>query len=171
MKKSFIVLVLGIAATLVGCKPNYYYDYTTNNYIVGDTCHCQGGGGGGECYYHSKVYDLNATATSWELNERQDGTQFISATFNIAELTATVYNYGAVSCYAEFNGGTKDAYQLALPATNYNNYESAGQTFYYSEKIDFIYGIGWVEVDIEYSDQAIYEDAYKDYLFRLFLQW
>ena len=160
MKKLFILLVIGIAATLVGCKPQYYYDYTTNNYYEG-----------GECYYHTKVIDLDATADSWVLNTRDDGTQFISASFDIPALTSTVYNYGAVCCYAEFNGGTKNAYQLALPATNYNNFVSEGQTIHYSEKIDFIYGIGWVEVDIEYSDQAIYDDAFKDYLFRLSLQW
>lgn len=170
MKKSFIVLVLGIAATLVGCKPNYYYDYTTNNYIVGDTCHCQGGG---ECFYNTKVIDLPVTKADWKLNERQDGTRFLSRTFEINELTAKVYNYGAVACYAEFNGGTKNAYQLALPATNFLNYEEegTGNIIHYSEKIDFIYGIGWVEIDLEYSDQAIYDDSYQDHLFRLFLQW
>ena len=84
MKKLFILLVIGIAATLVGCKPQYYYDYTTNNYYEG-----------GECYYHTKVIDLDATADSWVLNTRDDGTQFISASFDIPALTSTVYNYGA----------------------------------------------------------------------------
>lgn len=157
MKKSFIILTL--LATMVGMSSCRYYTQ----------CDCPQNGGGGECYYNKKVINFNVSASDWQ--ESPDGT-YLFAHISVPELTKDVYSYGAVSCFAEFYPGTSDAYQLALPATTYLNYEEDGQILLYQEKIDFIYGIGWVEVDLQYNDYFMppVEDT-PGHPFKLVLQW
>lgn len=157
MKKSFIMLVIGIAATLVGCKPNYYYDYTTNNYYEG----------GEECYCNRKVINLTVKKEDWNWNP---GDSFIWYKLPIPELTKEVYDRGSFQCYIEIQGYTQP-FQIALPTTRYLSWNDDGQDIFYSEKIEYIAEVGAVEFDIDYSDLTVTEEAFQDYKFRLVLQW
>ena len=103
-----------------------------------------------------KTVDLAVKSSQWEFDESVN--QYYCH-FNVPELTESVYNYGEVSINREYNSGTKNAYQVALPETSYKvEYEydeTTGEvinTFYYAQLVDCVYGIGFVEVFYTISD-------------------
>ena len=116
--------------------------------------------------------DLAVQSSQWEFD--QDVNQYYCH-FNVPELTAQIYNYGEVSVNREYNSGSKNAYQVALPETSYKvEYqvnETTGDTtntFYYAQHVDYVYGIGFVEVFYTISDY-FYPDGFapEGMLFRL----
>ena len=115
-------------------------------------------------------------SSQWEFDE--DVNQYYCH-FDIPELTEQVYNYGEVSVNREYNSGTKNAYQVALPETSYKveyeNDENTGEvlnTFYYAQHVDYAFGIGFVEVFYTISD-FFYPEGEKPegMLFRLQLTY
>ena len=85
--------------------------------------------------------------------------------FDVPELTWDVYDYGEVSVNREYNTGTKNAYQVALPETTYkveevDNGDGTVSTFYYAQHVDYIYGAGFVEVFYTISDY-FYPDDFR----------
>ena len=78
--------------------------------------------------------------------------KYYYCTFKVPELTSTIYNYGVVSCYREYNRGTNDAYQLPLPQTIHN--VDAGNGALYTSTIDFSFAVGLVEIVLTNNDFA-----------------
>ena len=77
--------------------------------------------------------------------------------FDVPELTVRAYKYGEVSINREYNSGTSNAYQVALPETTYLSEDlddgNGGTTpYYYQQHIDYTYGIGFVEIFCKISD-------------------
>jgi hypothetical protein len=124
-----------------------------------------------ESQLKKRTVDLAVQSSQWEFD--QDVNQYYCH-FNVPELTAQIYNYGEVSVNREYNSGTKNAYQVALPETSYKvEYEvdendSVINTFYYAQHIDYAYGVGFVEVFYTISDY-FYPEGQKPegMLFRL----
>ena len=156
MKKYLFICLLALAACMGSCT---YPTYVTE-----------------ECKFNKKTVDLVVTQDKWTFDE---GANMFFCHFDIPELTEQVYNYGEVSVNREYNSGTKNAYQVALPETSYKveykNDENTGEvlnTFYYAQHVDYAYGIGFVEVFYTISD-FFYPEGEKPegMLFRLQLTY
>ena len=149
-KQLFLCLIAAMA--MVSCT-RYY-----NTYEV------VGGG------VKKKTVNLPVKTNQWEFD--QDVNQYYCH-FDVLELTDSVYNYGEVSVNREYNSGTKDAYQVALPETSYlqieiTNDDNTTSPYFYQQHLDYAFGIGFVEVFCTISD-FYYEDGWKPdgMLFRL----
>ncbi len=123
-----------------------------------------------------KILDLEVT--EWTYSGDLSNNYFY-ADFNVPEITQTVYDLGMVQCYVEYNSGTEGRTQQLLPYTRHNEIEvaqtdSTTQWLFYTETIDYDYGIGTVRVyytqsDFNYElDTAFVPSAMR---FRLVLLW
>ena len=119
-----------------------------------------------EVIYESnfKTLDLRVYADQWNFSEEGG---YYYCTFEVPELTSTIYNYGVVTCYREYNKGKNDAYQLPLPQTIHN--VDAGNGALYTSTIDFSFAVGLVEIVLTNND-FIYS-APEGMDFRLNMVW
>jgi hypothetical protein len=125
------------------------------------------------CQFHKKTIDLVVNQKDWAFDN--DTHQFYCH-FDIEELTANVYNYGEVSVSREYNSGTKDAYQVALPMSLYmveevDDGQGGTSYIYYTQHIDYRVGIGYVEVQLTNSDYAYADEKPESMIFRLQLTY
>ena len=107
--------------------------------------------------FHKDTFDMYAESAHWEY--LPDIKQYFYH-FDVPALTERVYNYGEISVNHEYNPGTPNKYQVALPETIYNGD--------YIEHLNYAYGPGFVEIFYTMSDFA-YPDDFSpgDLLFRL----
>ena len=105
---------------------------------------------------NKRTIDLIVKQSAWDFDQSAN---MFYCHFDVPELTARVYNYGEVSINREYNSGTSNAYQVALPETTYKSEQltdSVGnpvdEYFYYQQHIDYTYGIGFVEIFCTISD-------------------
>lgn len=105
---------------------------------------------------HKRTIDLVVKQSAWDFDQSAN---MFYCHFYVPELTARAYNYGEVSINREYNSGTSNAYQVALPETTYKSEQltdSVGnpvdEYFYYQQHIDYTYGIGFVEIFCTISD-------------------
>ena len=118
-----------------------------------------------ECKYHSQTLDLTVKQPDWQWDS---GSLQYYFHFDVPEITSYVYNYGNWSICREFNAGTGDAYQVALPMSTYMVYAINDSTDgYYTQHIDYRLGIGYVEVQLTNSDYFYDEEKPENMLFRL----
>ena len=116
-----------------------------------------------------RTVDLVANKNAWTFD---DGVNMYFCHFDVPELTAQVYNYGEVSVNREYNNGTPNAYQVALPETSYiaidlDNGDGTTSPYYYQQHIDYAYGIGFVEVFLTISDYYYEDFAPEAMIFRM----
>ena len=107
-----------------------------------------------------KTVDLVVNTNNWEFD---NSANMFFCHFNVPEMTAEVYNYGEVSISHEYNPGTQNAYQVALPETVYrqedlDNGDGTTSPYYYQQHLDYAIGVGFVEIFCTISDFY-----YKDY--------
>lgn len=107
-----------------------------------------------------KTVDLVVNTNNWEFD---NSANMFFCHFNVPEMTAEVYNYGEVSISHEYNPGTQNAYQIALPETVYrqedlDNGDGTTSPYYYQQHLDYAIGVGFVEIFCTISDFY-----YKDY--------
>ncbi len=113
--------------------------------------------------------DLTVKHPDWKFDV--DAQQYYYR-FEVPEITWNVYNYGNWSISREFNNGTEDAYQVALPMSSYMvDYEitSANDTIpvYYTQHIDYRVGVETVDIQLTNSDYFYTDENPEDMLFRL----
>ena len=113
-----------------------------------------------------KTIDLKVKGNQWDIDS-VDHKCFYFCHFDVPELTKDVYNYGEISVNREYNSGTEYAYQVALPETTYCVDTIAGNPYYYTQHVDYAYGIGFVEVFVTISDYYYDEYVPETMLFRL----
>ena len=117
------------------------------------------------CRYHTQTLDLRVMQADWQFD---DNTQQYYYHFDVPEVTPFVYNYGNWSISREYNSGTADAYQVALPQSVYMTEELAdGSIAYYTQHIDYRVGIGYVEIQLTNSDYFYEQEKPENMLFRL----
>jgi hypothetical protein len=117
------------------------------------------------CYYHTQTLDLRVMQADWQFD---DNTLQYYYHFDVPEITPFVYNYGNWSISREYNSGTKDAYQVALPQSVYMTEALAdGSIAYYTQHIDYRVGIGYVEIQLTNSDYFYEQENPENMLFRL----
>lgn len=137
--KKFLILLLPLFA-LMSCGNSYTY----NGFTV-------------------KSYDVHIDATDWQYtNYTSNGTPFANNYFycsvDMPEITSSVFENGEVQAYIVYDKRTSNAFKHVLPyVRHYEEQLANGSWNYYTETVDCVYGIGWVEFNYRASDFA-YED-------------
>ncbi len=124
-----------------------------------------------------KILDLQVD--SWNYSNTENGlNNYFYADFEIPELTEFIYDYGMVQCYIEYNSGTENRIQQLLPCVRHNEQlisENGVDTMlYYTQTIDYDYGVGNVRIyltesDFNYETDLTWEPDPMN--FRLVLLW
>ena len=74
------------------------------------------------------------------------------------EITSSVFNDGEVQAYIVYDKHSSQAFKHLLPyVRHYEELLANGTWNYYTETVDCVYGVGWVEFNYRASDFA-YED-------------
>ena len=125
------------------------------------------------CKFNKATKFLEVRASQWEFNNEL---RMYMCHFDVPELTADVYENGEVSVLREYNTGTKNAYMVALPETTYeqialDNDDGTTSEYFFQQHIDYIFGIGYVEVFITISDYYYDDFAPGNMLFKLQMTW
>jgi hypothetical protein len=116
------------------------------------------------CQFNKKTIDMPIKSSEWKFDD--ENRQFY-AHFNISALNADVYDYGTFSMYREYNYGTKDAYQVALPQSVFmtDTFEERS-VVYYTQYIDYRVGIGYLDIQLTNSDYQYGQENPESMLFR-----
>ena len=120
--------------------------------------------------YHAQTFDLVVMQPDWKWDS--DTKQFYYS-FNVPYITRDVYNFGTITVSREFNNGTADAYQVALPMSTYlydeivDENDSVINTVYYTQHIDYRFGVGYVDIQLTNSDYYYEEKNPESMVFRL----
>lgn len=136
------------------------------------------------CNFHKETFNITVLHDDWGFDPETQQF-FYRAEDNILReaLNATVYNVGNWSLSREFNAETADAYQVTLPTSEFaidtlwNDAHDAYDLHYYSRYIDYRVGVGYVDVQVMYSDFCYPKDDKdnpikpEDMLFRLQLMY
>jgi uncharacterized protein YxeA len=137
--KKILLLLLPLLA-LVGCGNIYTYEGST-----------------------VKSYDVHIDASDWQYtNNTANGTPYANNYFycvvNMPEITTSVFNKGEVQAYIVYDKYTNNAFKHVLPyVRHYEELLSNGIWNYYTETVDCVYGVGWIEFNYRASDFQ-YED-------------
>ncbi len=122
------------------------------------------------------VLDLQINSSEWKYSGTENNNYFF-ANFTIPEITTNVYNNGNIAIYREFDSGTDNAIQTLLPYVRHKEYlkdEAANEWAFYTETVDYEYGVGLVTIfytvsDFDYElDTEFVPDPMH---FRLVLAW
>lgn len=122
------------------------------------------------------VRDLQINSNEWTYSGGENNNYFF-ASFTVPEITGNVYNNGNISIYREFDSGTANAIQTLLPYVRHKEYlknEATKEWAFYTETVDYEYGVGRVTVFYTVSDfdyELDTEFVPKSMHFRLVLTW
>jgi len=125
------------------------------------------------CRFHKVTLDLVVDQRDWQFDT--DAQQFYYH-FDVEELTADVYNYAELSISREFYAGTSNAYQVALPMSTYleeevTNTDNSISKVYYTQHIDYRFGIKYVEIQVTNSDHIYAAENPESMTFRMQLTY
>lgn len=97
-----------------------------------------------------KIADIDIT--SWDYSNFSDNNYYF-AKYDVPALTSYVFTDGNVHGYIYMteNG---EKIQHALPYVLHKYVVDGDETFYYTETVDFVYGVGWVQIEVRDSDFA-----------------
>lgn len=97
------------------------------------------------------VLDINIVQNDWQRSggENELGSYFF-ASYNVPQLTNTVYNDGIVMAYIEFDG----EFQTPLPYIRYYGEQEGENEFLWSETLDYEYTTGKITFYSTPSDFA-----------------
>ena len=143
MKK--ILCLFGIVFTLIGCISNPIYVEQNGATL--------------------KTIKVKVNADEWAYTQQGAADQFNNnyfyAVVNMPEITEDVFDYGEVKAYAVFDRmNIQSARKHLLPYVLHVEEPLAnGEWLFYTQTIDFTYGIGWAEVNFRMSDFAYEEDV------------
>lgn len=114
-----------------------------------------------------KIVDISVK--EWRLVESVEGNYYRS-TWDVPELTEFVFTDGNVNGYIYLYDEKGAKYQHDLPYSLPIRVVENGQTFDYTRVIDFVYGVGWVELQLTNSD-FVYPTAPEAMDFRIVMTW
>ena len=115
------------------------------------------------CRFRQQTLDLVVMQKDWQFDSKM---KLYFYRFDVPEMTAEIYNYGEVSINREYNNGTENAYQVALPETTYKETTVEGNPYYYQQHVDYVYGFGFVEIAVTNSD-LFYDEVPETMIFRM----
>ena len=158
MKK--VLLTLFVALALVACKGKDGID----------------GKDGKDGLVNVAVIDLEVKANGWQYaNQNQDN--YFMANFDMPEITNYIYDNGLVQVYREFGTNTANAIQQVLPCTRHHEWlDEVNNTWnFYTETIDYEYGVGFLNIFYTASDFAYETETTptkpEDMHFRVQIMW
>ena len=136
--KKFFILLLPILA-FMSCNNSYVYNGST-----------------------VKSYDVPIDAGDWLYTQEGTSDQFNNnyfyAVVEMPEITSSVFENGEVQAYIVYDKRSNNPFKHILPyVRHYEELLDDGTWHYYTETVDCIFGIGWVEFNYRASDFA-YED-------------
>ena len=103
-----------------------------------------------------KIADLDVT--QWDYSNYKDN-NFYFAKFDVPALTSFVFTDGNVNGYIYMTeNGEKIQHSLPYVLHKYET-DSQGNPIYYTETVDFVYGVGWVQIEVRDSDFAYETDV------------
>lgn len=137
MKKIFVLLMTIIA--LIGCT--YVEQYGTT----------------------LKTVEVRVNANEWAYTQQGTSDQFNNnyfyAVVNMPEITKAVFDRGEVKAYVVYDRNNYSyARKHLLPYVLHKEEFAGGNWLYFTETIDFTYGIGWAEFNFRASDFAYEEN-------------
>ena len=110
------------------------------------------------CRFHKVNVDFRVPESAWSYDADNGWFSYYYPT-NI--LTTSVYDYGTWTMSHEYNPGTKDAYLIQLPELYFlSGTATDGSTVYYTQRVDYEVGVGYVRVYVTNSD-FIYDYGWK----------
>ena len=143
MKKYlFINLVALLSLVLTGCEKK------------NEPCQCT------QEHLTKATVDFRVPKNVWTYD--QDNAWF-SAVYETEKLTEYVYDYGTWTVSHEYNPGTEDAFLIQLPELRFLLDEASGA--YYTQRIDYEVGVGYVRVYVTNSDYTYYENWQPDEMY------
>lgn len=101
-------------------------------------------------------FEAGTEKSPWEYTSFSDNNYYF-AKFSVPALTSFVFTDGNVNgyIYMQENG---QLIQHSLPYVLHKyQKDTNGNVFYFTETVDFVYGVGWVQIEVRDSDFA-YED-------------
>ena len=109
------------------------------------------------------IRDLTVVHEDWNFDEQ---TRQYYYHFNLQDvLTAEVYDYGFWTLHREYNKGTANAYQVALPLSSFlTDTLTEDAEVYYQSYLDYRVGIGCIEVQLTNSDHLYFQDTLGHYI-------
>jgi len=96
-----------------------------------------------------KIADLSVT--QWDYSNFADNNYFY-AKFDVPALTSYVFTDGNVNGYI-FMKENNELIQHSLPyVIHIEEVDNQGQAYFYTRTVDFVYGVGWVQIEVRDSD-------------------
>ena len=106
--------------------------------------------------FYSETLDISVRRSEWKFD---DNTLQFYCHKDISVITAKIYDNGNWSLSREFDKGTNDAYQVALPMSMFmTDTLSDNSVVYYTQYLDYRLGIGYVEIQLTNSDYMYITD-------------
>jgi hypothetical protein len=111
-----------------------------------------------------KTIRVTVNASDWQYTQQDASDQFNNNYFYAAipmpEITENVFDYGEVKAYAVYDRwNIETACKQQLPfVLHKEEVNNLGEWYYYTETVDFTYGIEWAMVNFTRSD-FLYEDS------------
>jgi len=103
------------------------------------------------------IVNFDVPQAAWQYTNTAENNYFY-ADVEMPEITEDVFDGCIINVYRTYNFNSKDASQQILPSVRmFEQHLSNGSTAYYTETIDYEYGIGWIRIFYTVSD-FIYED-------------
>ena len=112
-----------------------------------------------------KTIRVTVKAADWQYTQQGNNDQFNNNYFyagvNVPEITERVFDYGEVKAYVVYDRmDLKYARKHLLPYVLHVEEPTADNNWlFYTQTIDFTYGIGWAEFNFRMSDFAYEEDV------------
>ncbi len=117
-----------------------------------DPCTCTPG-------MSSKTITVRVKATDWKYSN-QGNNNYFYAGVDVPEITSAVFEKGEVKAYlVKDRNDDYYARKHALPYVMHKEDYINGNWVFYTETVDFTYGIGWAEFNFRASDFAYEEDV------------
>ena len=112
-----------------------------------------------ECKYHSDTFDIPKKGDKLKWDFDKTNREFVCRV-NMPDITSYIYNFGNWSLCREFNKGKSDAYQIALPMSQFKcDTVEAESTIYYTQYLDYRVGTEYVDIQLTNSDFFYAKDA------------
>ena len=107
------------------------------------------------CQFNKVNVDFRVPQSAWAFDETNGWYCYY---YETNKITAYIYDYGSWTMSHEYNPGTKDAFLIQLPEFRFLQDEGTGD--FYTQRIDYEVGVGYVMVYVTNSDYA-YEPGWK----------
>jgi hypothetical protein len=102
--------------------------------------------------------DFRVPQSAWSFDNVN---KWYSYYYQSSQMSEQVYNYGTWTMSHEYNPGTANAYMIALPEFQFMQ---DGNT-YYSQRIDYEVGLGYIRVYVTNSDYTYPENWKPDEMY------